>query len=84
MILALFAYYMAGGVHSEKVRKSTFQSLTLATPLSAQGSYGGRACSSRAFQLSNSAKTFPGVASEREQEAAAGKHIFLADHRILR
>ena len=46
MILVLFAYCIAGGVHAEKVRKSTVRSLMkqptqfLATLLSAQGSYG--------------------------------------------
>ena len=46
MILILLAYCIAGGVHAEKVGKSTVQSLMKqptqfsATPLSAQGSYG--------------------------------------------
>ena len=62
MILVLFAYCIAGGVHGEKIRKSTVRSLMQqptifsATPLSAQGSYGDecQACSSRVLQLSNS------------------------------
>ena len=55
MILVLFAYCIAGGVHAEKIRKSTVRSLMQqpttfsATPLSTQGSYGDecQACSSR-------------------------------------
>ena len=86
MILVLFAYCIAGGVHGEKIRKSmhcpiidaathyTFS----ATPLSAQGSYGNecQACSSRVLQLSNSVEIFSRVASEREQEATSENKIF--------
>ena len=84
MILVLLAYCIAGGVHGEKIRKSTVRSLMeqptqfSATPLSAQGSYGDeyQACSSRVLQLSNSAKILPRVASEREQEAASENTLF--------
>ena len=84
MILVLFAYYIAGGVHGEKIRKSTVRSLMQqptifsATPLSAQGSYGDecQACSSRVLQLSNSVEIFSIVASEREQEATSENKIF--------
>ena len=85
MILVLFAYCIAGGVHVEKIRKSTVRSLMEqptqfpATPLSAQGSYGDecQVCSSRFLQLSNSAGILPRVASEREQEAASENAIFI-------
>ena len=84
MILVLFAYCIAGGVHGEKIRKSTVRSLMeqptqfSATPLSAQGSYGDeyQACSSRVLQLANSAETLPRVASEREQEAMSENTLF--------
>ena len=77
-------YCIAGGVHAEKVGKSTVRSLMKqptqfsATPLSAQGSYGDeyQAHSSRVLQLSNSAEILPRVASEREQEAASENSIF--------
>ena len=84
MMLVLFAYCIAGGVHGEKIRKSTVQSLMQqptqfsATPLSAQGSYGDecQVSSSRVLQLSNSVEMFSKVASEREQEAASENKIF--------
>ena len=84
MILVLFAYCIAGGVHGEKIRKSTVRSLMeqptqfSATPLSAQGSYGDeyQACSSRVLQLANSAEILPIVASEREQEATSENTLF--------
>ena len=86
MILVLFAYCIAVGVHgkTKKKRKSTVRSLIeqptqfSATPLSAQGSYRVeyQACSSRVLQLSNSAEILPRVASEREQEAASENTIF--------
>ena len=84
MILVLFAYCIAGGVHAEKIRKSTVRSLMQqpttfsATPLSTQGSYGDecQACSSRVLQLSNSVEIFSRVASEREQEATSENKIF--------
>ena len=55
MMPVLLAYYVAWGVHGEKIRKSIVQSLMQqstqfsSTPLSAQGSYGDedQACSSR-------------------------------------
>ena len=73
MILVLFAYSIAGGVHGEKIRKSTVRSLMeqptqfSATPLSAQGSYGDeyQACSNWVLQLSNSAEILPRVASRK-------------------
>ena len=76
--------YVAGGVHGEKIRKSTVQSLMQqptqfsSAPISAQGSYGDeyQACSSRVLQLSNSAETLSRVASEKEQEAASEKTLF--------
>ena len=79
MILVLFAYCIAGGVHGEKICKSTVRLLMeqptqfSSTPLSAQGNYGDeyQAYSSRVLQLSNSAEILPRVASEREQEAAS-------------
>ena len=79
MIPVLLAYYVDWGVHGEKIRKSTVRSLMRqptefsSTPLSAQGSYGDKyqACSSRVFQLPNSAETLLRVASEKEQEAAS-------------
>ena len=84
MILVLFAYCITGGVHGEKIRKSTVRSLMQqlttfsATPLSAQDSYGDKcqACSSRVLQLSNSVEIFSRVASEREQEATSQNKIF--------
>ena len=84
MILVLFTYCIAGGVHAEKIRKFTVQLLMeqptqiSATPLSAQGSHGDeyQACSSRVLQLSNSAEILLRVASEREQEAASENTIF--------
>ena len=84
MILVLFAYYIAGDVHGEKICKSTVRSLMQqptqfsSTPLSAQGSYGDecQACSSRVLQLSNSVEIFSRVASEREQEATSENQIF--------
>ena len=82
MILVLFAYCITGSVHGEKIHKSTVQSLMeqptqfLATPLSAQGSYGDeyQACSSRVLQLANSAEILPRVASKRWQEVLS--HVF--------
>ena len=79
MILVLFAYCIAGGVHGEKIRKSAVRSLMeqptqfSATPLSVHGSYGDeyQGCSSRVLQLANSAEILPRVASDREQEAAS-------------
>ena len=84
MILVVFAYCLAGGVHAEKISKSTVRSLMeqptqfSVTPLSTQGSYGDeyQACSSRVLQLSNSAEILPRVASEREQEATSENTIF--------
>ena len=84
MILVLFAYCVAGGVHGEKIRKSTVRSLMqqpthFSTTLSAQGSYGDeyhQVCSSRVLQLSNSAEIFPRVASEREKEVAPENKLF--------
>ena len=84
MILVLFAYCIAGGVHGKKIRKSTVRSLMQqptqfsATPLSAQGSYGDecQASSSRVLQLSKSAEILLRVASEREQEVAFENTIF--------
>ena len=88
MILVLFTYCIAGGVnggvHAEKIRKSTVRTLMeqptqfSATPLSTQGSHREeyRACSSRVLQLSNSAEILLRVASEREQEAASKNTIF--------
>ena len=90
MILVLFAYCIAGGVHGKRIRKSTVQSLReqptqfSATPLSTQGRYSDKyqACSSRVLQLSNSAEILPRIASEREQEVVCGvqKYIILADY----
>ena len=84
MVLVLFAYCVARGVHGEKIRKFTVRSLMeqpnqfSATPLSAQGSYGNeyQACSSRVLQLSNSVEILPRIASEREQEAASENTLF--------
>ena len=84
MILVLFAYCVAGGVHGEEIRKSTVRLLMeqptqfSATPLNAQGRYGDeyQACSSRVLQLSNSAEILPRIASEREQEAASENTLF--------
>ena len=84
MILVLFAYCIAGGVHGEQLRKSTVRSLMQqptqfsATPHSAQASYGDecQACSSRVLQLPNSVEIFSRVASERKQEAMSENKIF--------
>ena len=84
MVQALLAYYVAWGVHGEKLRKSTVRSLMqqptefTSTTHSAQGSYGDKyqACSSRVLQLFNSAETLPRVASEKEQEAASENTLF--------
>ena len=92
MILVLFTYCIAGGVHGEKIRNSTVRSLMeqpaqfSATPLSAQGSHGDeyQECSSRVLQLSNSAEIFPRVASEREQEAMSKNNNILSDYRMFR
>ena len=78
MILVLFAYCIAGGVHSETIRKSTVRSLMeqptqfSATPL--RDEY--QAYSSSVLQLSNSAEILPRVTSKREQEAASENTIF--------
>ena len=92
MILVLFAYCIAEGVHGEKICKSTVRSLMeqptqfAATPLRAQGNYGEeyQMYSSRVLQLSNSAEILPRVASEREQEAASENTIFkISDYRMF-
>ena len=84
MMLVLFANCIAGGVHGERIRKSTVQSLReqptqfAATPLSAQGSYSDeyQACSSRGMQLSNSAEILLRIASEKEQEVVSENTLF--------
>ena len=70
MILVLFAYCIAGGVHGEKMHESTVRTLMeqptqfSATPLKPQGNYGDKyqACSSRVLQPSNSAEILLRVA----------------------
>ena len=84
MVLVSFAYCIAGGIHAEKIRKSTVRSLMeqptqfSATPLSAQGSYWDehQDYSRRVLHLSNSAEILPRVASEREQKAASKNKMF--------
>ena len=78
MILVLFAYCIARGVHGKKNDGATHALNFPETPLSAQGSYRDeyQACSSRVLQLSNSAEILPRVASEREHEAASENTLF--------
>ena len=88
MILVLFAYCIAEGVHAEKIRRSTVRSFMEQPMHSIFGNTPQRpkqlyrdeyqASSSRVLQLSNSAEILPRVASEREQEAASENSKFYA------
>ena len=82
LLLVLFTHCVAGGVHGEKICKSTVRLLMeqptqfSATPLSVQVSYGDEYQVCRVLLLSNSAEILPRVASEKEQEAVSENTLF--------